>query len=68
MFFRSSTRSYFTIPRTDSPDAPFTGVLRPGTFDPNEIPIMKYHEFGLISSNYLLANDDNLAIAGEVNV
>jgi hypothetical protein len=68
MFFLSSNRCFIVIPRTDSPDAPFTGIIRPGNYDPNEISGMQYIEFGLISSNYLLATDDNLAIAGEVNV
>jgi hypothetical protein len=68
MFFHSSNRSYLTIPRTDSPDAPYIGFIRPGTFDPNEILAMQFVSFGLMNSNYLLAKDDNLAIAGQVNV
>jgi CRAL/TRIO domain len=54
------------MPKTASPDAPRVVVVRSGVHNPNIVSFGDFLAMGLINTDILLTDDDNLSVAGQI--
>jgi CRAL/TRIO domain len=54
------------MPKTASPDAPRVVVVRNGIHNPNIVSFGDFLAMGLINTDILLTDDDNVSVAGQI--